>query len=177
MLEIETRHLLQNERMFKLKQPATLNLYDYLNIVWNQELKPSIFGVLAHRSMLRSSSELTVYNLILLVGFIFFIRNVRFNQTDSLWWAFAFIGVGYFILLLAFHHYPSYLVTRNISLGTQGRYLFIVIVPAYLVLSEFLLRNISKWMQVLVVMLVGFIFINGDFPYFLEHAPISWRAP
>lgn len=172
-----TRRLLQDERMFKLKQPATLNLYDYLNVVWNQELKPSIFGVLAHRSMLRSSSELTAYNLVLLMGFILFVRKVRFKRIDMVWGAFAFISLGYFILLLTFHHYPGYLASHNISVGTQGRYLFIVIVPAYLLLSEFLLRDFRNWMQLSVVMLVGFIFIYGDFPYFLQHAPMSWRVP
>ncbi|HEC17010.1 MAG TPA: phospholipid carrier-dependent glycosyltransferase [Sedimenticola sp.] len=171
-----TRVMLQNERMFRLKKPETLNFYDYLNVVWNQELKPSIFGILAHRSMLRSSAELTAYNLILLAGIIFFIRNIRFDQRDRAWGIFAFVCLGYFMLLLAFHHYPGYLVTHNVSLGTQGRYLFVVIAPAYLLLSEFLLRKLKKWMQVLVVILVGFVFINGDFPYFLEHVPASWRT-
>ena len=128
--------------------------------------------------MLRSSSELTAFNLILFIGFILFIRSVRFKRIDIVWGVFAIISFGYFILLLAFHHYPGYLVSHNISVGTQGRYLFIVMVPAYLLLSEFLLRNfIEKDVSYLVVMLVGFIFLYGDFPYFLQHMPMSWRAP
>jgi hypothetical protein len=56
----------------------------------------------------------------------------------------------------------------------QGRYLFPVIVPAYLVAARFLLLPFRRAFRVLLLVVVSLVFLAGDLPYFLRHATEAW---
>jgi hypothetical protein len=83
----------------------------------------------------------------------------------------------YLLFLVGYVNLRQFLITRPISLGVQGRYMFPVIVPVYILISQYLLTPFRKKIQFALVVLVGAMFILGDFPYFYWHATQKWFTP
>jgi len=170
------KRLLNNERQYKMAKPEDLNALDYMHLVWDQAMKPSIFGIQAHRSMLRTPNELWYYGLTCLVALLLMIRYIRFDGSDNLWLGMAVMVFGYYLFLVGYYNYTSYLQSHALLLGVQGRYLFHILVPAYLLMAEFLLRPFPKWGQVTVACVVAGLFIMGDFPYYLGRVTEVWGS-
>jgi len=168
------KRLLNNERGYKSATPESLNVLDYMHIVWVQAVKPSIFGIQAHQSMLRTPNELWSYGLIFFAALLLWVRKLRFDGTDRVWHGLAIMTFGYYLFLVGYYNYTGYLQTHALLLGVQGRYLFHVMVPAYLLMAEFLLRPFGSRVQLAVLLLVGGVFIAGDFPYYLSHVTPAW---
>ncbi len=169
-----TKRLLNNARQYKMTRPESLNLPDYLHLVWDQAMKPSIFGIQAHRSMLRSPNELWAYGLVCFAALLLMVRTIRFDGSDRLWLGMAAIPFGYYLFLVGYYNYTGYLQHHALLLGVQGRYMFHVLVPAYLLMAEFLLRPFPKWGRVVVAGAVAGLFIMGDFPYYLSRVTEAW---
>jgi len=168
------KRLLNNERQYKLAKPENLNVLDYMHLVWEQAMKPSIFGIQAHRSMLRSPNELWAYGVICFAALLLLVRYIRFDGPDNLWLGMAAMVLGYYLFLVGYHNYTGYLKSHALLLGVQGRYLFHVLVPVYLLMAEFLLRPFSKWGRVAVTFVVMGVFVMGDFPYYLSRVTEVW---
>lgn len=168
------KRLLNNERGHKSAAPENLNVLDYMHLVWVQAVKPSIFGIQAHRSMLRTPNDLWPYGLIFFAALLLWVRKLQFDGADRLWHGFAIMVFGYYLFLVGYYNYTSYLQHHALLLGVQGRYLFHVLVPFYLLMAEFLLRPFQRPIQWAVLLLVAAVFIAGDFPYYLEHVTPEW---
>ncbi len=168
------KRLLNNVRQYQMTRPEDLNVLDYMHLVWNQAMKPSIFGIQAHRSMLRSPNELWAYGLVCFAALLLMVRTLRFDGSDRLWLGMAGILFGYYFFLVGYYNYTGYLQHHALLLGVQGRYLFHLLVPAYLLMAEFLLRPFPKWGQITVAVAVAGLFIMGDFPYYLSHVTEAW---
>ncbi|VAX10705.1 hypothetical protein MNBD_GAMMA26-2433 [hydrothermal vent metagenome] len=168
------KRLLENERRVKQIQLASLNVFDYMHLVWVEAVKPSVFGIQAHQSMLRTPNELWSYGLIFFTALLLLVRNIRLDGTDSIWFGLAIVVFGYYIFLVGYYNYSGYLRHHAPLLGVQGRYLFHVLLPAYLLMAEFLLRPFQKKVQIAIALLVGGVFIVGDFPYYLSHVSEVW---
>ncbi len=134
------RRLLNNARQYKMAKPENLNMLDYMHLVWDQAMKPSIFGIQAHRSMLRSPNGLWAYGLTCFAALLLMVRTIRFDGSDNLWLGMTAVVFGYYLFLVGYYNYTGYLQHHALLLGVQGRYLFHVLVPAYLLMAEFLLR-------------------------------------
>ncbi len=171
------KRLLNNERQYRQVKPDNLNLLDYMHLVWEQAMKPSIFGIQAHRSMLRSANELWVYGVICFAALLLWVRAIRFDGSDNLWLGMAVLVFGYYLFLVGYYNYRGYLYNHALLLGVQGRYMFHVLVPLYLMMAEFLLRPFQKWGQIIVVVVVAVVFIMGDFPYYLSRVTAVWGNP
>jgi len=168
------RRLLNNARQYKMAKPENLNMPDYMHLVWDQAMKPSIFGIQAHRSMLRSPNELWAYGLVCFVALLLMVRTIRFDGSDKLWLGMTGMVFGYYLFLVGYYNYTGYLQHHALLLGVQGRYLFHVLVPAYLLMAEFLLRPFPKWGRIVVAGAVAGLFIMGDFPYYLSRVTGVW---
>ncbi len=170
------KRLLNNVRQYQMTRPEDLNVLDYMHLVWNQAMKPSIFGIQAHRSMLRSPNELWAYGLVCFAALLLMVRTLRFDGSDRLWMGMAGMLFGYYFFLVGYYNYTGYLQHHALLLGVQGRYLFHLLVPAYLLMAEFLLRPFPKWGQITVAAAVAGLFIMGDFPYYLSHVTEAWGS-
>ena len=168
------KRLLNNVRQYKMTRPDDLNVLDYMHLVWNQAVKPSIFGIQAHRSMLRSPNELWGYGLACFVALLLMVRTLRLDGSDGLWLGMAGLLFGFYFFLVGYYNYTGYLQHHALLLGVQGRYLFHVLVPAYLLMAEFLLRPFPQWGRVVVAGAVAGLFIMGDFPYYLSRVTEAW---
>jgi hypothetical protein len=168
--------LLQNERAFKQANPKLLPAWDYMQVVWVQAMKPTIFGIQAHLSILRDPWGLLPYSLILFVGSLLVVRGLRWADGERVWVYMALLVVGYYVALVGWFNYKNYLQEHALFLGVQGRYIFPVIVPAYLLLARFLLLPFRRSIQIALVIIVAAIFVMGDFPYFNRNVGEGWFA-
>jgi len=168
------KRLLDNERQYRLAKPENLNALDYMHLVWDQAMKTSIYGIQAHRSMLRSPNELWIYGVVCFTALLLWVRAIRFDGSDNLWLGMAAVVFGYYIFLVGYYNYTAYLQNHALLLGVQGRYLFHVLVPAYLLMAEFLLRPFPQWGRVTITCTVSGVFIMGDFPYYLGRVAEVW---
>jgi hypothetical protein len=168
--------ILQNERAYQRSRPKPLPRWDYIQIVWVQAMKPTIFGVQAHLSMVKDPWALLPYNLILFAAFALWIREVGWGPEERPWTHLAAVAVFYFLFLIGYVNYGDYLSSHAPFLGVQGRYLFPVLVPTYLVAARFLLEPFRKAIQIAVLIIITIVFVLGDFPYFLRHDSPNWYA-
>jgi len=168
--------LLRNELAYKQSNPDLLPVLDYMGLIWSRGMRPSIFGVQAHVSMLKTPSALLLYNVILLAAFLLWIRGCSWGGAGRTWVYLGCLALGYFIFLVGIFNYRGYLVSHAPFLGVQGRYVFPVLVPAYLVASRFLLAPFRRTIQVALLVAISTVFVYGDLPYFLRHAGNAWFA-
>jgi 4-amino-4-deoxy-L-arabinose transferase-like glycosyltransferase len=122
--------LLQNERAYRQSKPKLLPRWDYIQIVWEQAMKPTIFGVQAHLSMVKDPSALLPYNLVLFAAFVLWIRGVGWSRSERPWTYLAAISMFYFLFLIGYVNYGFYTSSHAPFVGVQGRYLFPILVPA-----------------------------------------------
>lgn len=170
----DARGLLQNEQKNKATKPVHLNVLNYMHVAWVQVMQPSIFGILGHQVMRPTFNELTLHGLVFFCALLLWMRYVQFNGSDSIWLGFAVLVMGYYCFLVGYYNYSAYLNSHTIFLGAQGRYLFHVLVPAYLLMAEFMMRPLGNKGQIILLLIVGSIFVVGDFPYYLEHVTHNW---
>jgi hypothetical protein len=168
--------LLRNELAYKQSNADLLPVLDYMGLIWSRGMKPSIFGVQAHASMLKPPSTLLPYNVILLAAFLLWIRGCGWGGAGRTWVYLGCLALGYFIFLVGIFNYSGYLVSHAPFLGVQGRYVFPVLVPAYLVASRFLLAPFRRTIQVALLVVISTVFVYGDLPYFWRHAGDAWFA-
>jgi hypothetical protein len=168
--------LLQNERAYRQSRPKPLPRWDYIQMVWIQAMKPTIFGIQAHLSMLKDPWALLPYNLILFAAFVLWIRTSRWDGTENGWIYLAVVAICYFLILIGYVNYKFYVNSHAPFLGVQGRYLFPVLIPTLLIVAWSLLRAFRRITQVAIVVLVSAVFMLGDLPFFIRHASPNWFA-
>lgn len=169
-----TLRLLRFEQGYQRTRPEPLPRWNYLHLVWDQALKPTVFGIQGHLSMLKKPRELLPYNLLLMAAFLLWIRSARWRRPERVWSWLGLIALVYFLILVGGYNYRTYLETHAPLLGVQGRYLFPVLVPAYLAMAHSLLSPLRRWLRIALLLVVAAVYIPGDFPYFLRHAGDAW---
>jgi len=88
------------------------------------------------------------------------------------------IAAFYGFFLMYGVNYQIYLYSGALGWALQGRYLFPVIGPIYVVSSYYLPRLFwSGRLQLGVVTAASVFFIASDFPYFLVHVTSDWFVP
>ena len=64
------------------------------------------------------------------------------------------------------------------DLALQGRYIFPVLGPIYIIVCYYLLRLFrSEYTRLVAAGAVSLLFIASDLPYFLLHATPDWFSP
>lgn len=166
--------LLRDERVYKARPSPTLNRFEHLQLVWDRGIKPTLFGIQAHRSMLMGPDDLLLHNLVFVAFAIAVIRGLRFRHDERFWVYLAVLAGGYVAYLVSGFLYASYVRSHSAFMGVQGRYVAPALVPAYLLAAEMLLRPLGRRLGVAVMAAVAAVFVAGDLPYFLRHASAEW---
>lgn len=166
--------LLRFEQGYRRTRPEPLPRWNYLHLVWEQAIKPTVFGIQAHLSMLRKPRDLLPYNILLMAAFLLWIRTARWRDPERVWSWLGLIALAYFLILVGGYNYGTYLETHAPLLGVQGRYLFPVLVPAYLAMAHALLTPLRRWLRIALLLAVAAVYLAGDLPFFLRHAGDPW---
>ena len=167
--------LIENERRYKSNPTPPLNRFDYLLLAWDRALKPTMFGIQAHHSMLKSANQTVAYEIILVAAILLTVRLIR--RSDQDWLVLSSVSGVYILFLVCFYNYAGYVQSHAPFLGVQGRYLFPVLAPVFLISSEFVLRPFRGQWKLLPVVVIATVFVAGELPYFRSHASPPWFSP
>lgn len=104
--------------------------------------------------------------------FLIFKNRKKLITVDK---ALILISVFYTLVLLYYNNYLTYYIKHNWKdLALQGRYIFPVIVPMYVVFSKYFLKikNRKIFRILLGILIVGFLL--GCIGYFFRNVPNDW---
>lgn len=141
---------------------------------WLNNILANFVGICAHRPMPKTANELAVYQFIFLFSFFTIIRYWRYDDAGFIINQSMVIVLCYALYLMLFHNYHIYLWSLNPTLGTQGRYIFPILVPLFGVIAFYISNYLKKEIAYLVIVCIASFFIWGDFPYFRSHADTAW---
>jgi hypothetical protein len=142
--------------------------------VWTNIMFERFFGILAHRTMVKRGVDLLPNLLIFLVGGVLLVRRMKTSDLHGTSIYLLFISVAYTLVLMFLVNYKLYLYYGSIAIDIQGRYIFLVLVPIYILVAYYLTGFGAKWWKWGVFIIVTAIFIYGEFPWFLEKVTQDW---
>lgn len=145
------------------------------SVPWGERVLSTVFGIMGHRSMHnRFPTLLPILGLLVLSAFAF-LRRWRPGATGGVPTCLAVLTVGYVVFIMYVFNYRNYLYYENFDVALQGRYIFPIIGPAYVLFSYYLMRLFRGGEARLVLAsLAAVIFILSDLPFFLYHATPQW---
>jgi len=154
-----------NGNIFTDKQ---INPYEYTK-KWVGYMKQRILGITGARSIYQNENQLFFINILIWLAFILFVRKFSFKKEKTLG-ALFFIFAIYALTLLIVINYKSYIISTQIDIGMQGRYLFPVLFIFIILFSHALLNYWkNNWIKIQIFLLTSITFIQQCFPFYYYH--------
>jgi hypothetical protein len=170
----DTFYLLMNYENLKRNPNLWMTPFQYLK-VWFESVAATIFGIKAHLPMYKDSRYLIPIYLLFAFSLSGFIARWRPGQSGWLPPCLALIAGYYAGFLLYRVNYDNYLNYGVPGITLQGRYLFPIMGPFYVLLCIYLLRLFrSDYIRISLALATAILFIAYDFPWFLAHATPNW---
>lgn len=170
----DTFFLLMNYENLKRNPQLWMGPAAYAKL-WFQNMLGTIFGIKAHLVMLKPPPYLIPVYLLLALASIGFILRWRPRESGWLPPALAAIVVFYAGYLMYEVNYDNYLNYGEPGLTMYGRYLFLLLAPAYVLMCRYLLLLFrSEYVRWSLALATALLFISYDFPWFLMHATPEW---
>ena len=142
--------------------------------VWSDIMLERTFGILAHKSMVKSGTDLLPYLLLLLMVGVLLVRRLNTFSLRGASIYLLFIAGFYALTLMQLVNYKLYFSIGVLAVDIQGRYIFPVLVPIYVLAAYYLAGFGSKLWQWGIFLTVTAIFIYGEFPWFLQKVSPDW---
>jgi len=145
---------------------------------WAKRMSASVFGILGQLLMFNEGvTLLPVAALIACAGFSI-IWRWRPGDAAGFPIYLAVTFAAYTIFILYAVNYRIYLYYGDFNIALQGRYIFPVIGPFYVLFSYYLMLLFKgKAARAAVAFAAALGFIVSDFPFFLYHATPYWFGP
>lgn len=160
----------------KYKKVQLLNPLEYI-VPWILRMMATIFGILGHISMFNKWPTILPFVVLMMLTVLGTLIRWRAREAGGLHTFLAVIAIFYGIFLMYAVNYRHYLHFENIKIALQGRYIFPVIGPIYVLSCYYLLRLFGgRYTRVVVFVATALIFVAFDLPYFLIHATPKWFA-
>ena len=133
--------------------------------VWFESMASTIFGIKAHLPMYKDTLYLMPLYLVMALSLLGFVIRWRPRESGWLPLCLAVIACFYAGYLLFKINYNAYLYYGTPGITLQGRYLFPVIGPIYVLLSLYLLRLFrADYLRIPLALVTILLFITYDFP-------------
>jgi hypothetical protein len=172
----DTIYLIKTHIANKQKGVPLLSPITYV-VPWGKRMMASVFGILGHLRMLNNGLTIQPFVALMILTILGII--IRWRTQEAGWFPAypAIIAFFYGIFLMYAINYRAYLSSENFDIALQGRYIFPVIVPIYILSCYFLLLLFrGKYARLGVFFITAIIFIAYDLPYFLIRATPEWFA-
>jgi hypothetical protein len=145
---------------------------------WVQRMASGIFGIFGHILMPSEGPMMWLFAALFALSGFAVIVLWRPSETTRLPLYLMVIAAFYGLFLMYGVNYTGYLDSGLADLALQGRYIFPVLGPIYIVSIYYLLRLLQDWrLRLGVSAAASIIFIASDLPYFLLHATPDWFSP
>jgi hypothetical protein len=144
---------------------------------WVKRMSATIFGVMGHISMFNQGATIIPITVMLVLAGAGMLLRWRYEDVVGIPMLLALICGGYMLIIMYVLNYKIYLYFESFGVALQGRYLFPVTGPFYVLFTYYLMRLFSNERARLgLAVVAAFIFIASDFPFFLRHATREWFA-
>jgi hypothetical protein len=152
------------------------NPLEYSIFVWPRNMLKTIFGILGHQTYY-SLHNLIFYQFLfywsIVQGFIDLSNNKRISYTTI---SLLLITIFYSIILLL-RNYDTELVYGFWHFALQGRYIFPVIAPIYILFTKILKSTPSKYLRLaILIFTIGLFIYGGPLTLILKYDTVfsSW---
>jgi hypothetical protein len=166
--------MIENYAKFKTGEIRFMGLPEYLPL-WIVRMAAGIFGVFAHLQVANYWPTIAPIALLALLALLAVL--IRWRPRDAEWLPTCLMAISgfYAIFLMYRFNYQVYLDTGAPFVALQGRYIFPVIGPIYVLASFYLMRLFNNRTARLGIWGGAvFIFIACDFPLFLARITPQW---
>ena len=140
--------------------------------VWVWEMVKRIYGIMGDMQLYNNPIIIPFYIIFFLIAALLGICNWKKLKKESKHLSFVFIF--YFLILFFVQNYNMYLKRGFPALALQGRYIFPVIIPFYILIILFLSRIRQRWLRVLVFVGLIVLFIISCYPFFFLNVDSNW---
>lgn len=140
--------------------------------VWIWEMTRRTVGIMGDDSLFASNVIVPFYIFFLLISTV--IGGLNWKKFSREIKYISIVTLFYSLVLLFVQNYDMYLKRSYPALALQGRYIFPVIAPLYIliVLSFGMIKR--KWLRVLIFVGLIALFIIGGLPFFISNVDPSW---
>lgn len=145
------------------------------SVLWAKRMAAGIFGVLGHLAIPAKWPSIAPVAFLAMLTLAAII--IRWRPSDASWFPtyLASIAGFYCTVLLYWVNYRGYLENGAPYLALQGRYLFPVIGPLYVLASYYLMRLFNgRYMRMGIFAAAVLILLICDFPLFLARVSPAW---
>jgi hypothetical protein len=167
-------YLVNNYLQRRYSGEPLMSLPEYV-LPWAKAMLASAYGIHGHLIMLNDGAALIPIIALATCVVIALLIRFRLREIAGLPAVLAAITLFYGLFLLYFFNYTTYQFYESFVLALQGRYIFPVIAPIY-VLSSYYLLQVGKRerLRVTTALTAACVLIASDFPFFLYHVTPDW---
>jgi hypothetical protein len=170
----DTFYLLMNYEKLKRNPQLWMGPLQYTK-VWIENIVSTIFGIKGHLPMYKDFRYLIPIYLLMALSLVGIVVRWRPRQQGRLPSYLAAIACFYAGYLMYKINYNAYLYYGVPGFTLQGRYLFPVLGPIYVLSCYYLLSLFhSEKIRLALTLVTALLFIGYDFPWFLAHATPNW---
>jgi hypothetical protein len=167
-------YLAKNYVQYMSNGPGLMSPLSYI-IPWGQQMLSGVFGIAGHLSM--NSIWPTNLSIVVLMALTTLAILIRWRpRKEELLPSLLGIVAGFYgVFLMYAVNYRIYIYFASFPLALQGRYIFPIIGPLYVLTCYYLLRLFNgKHARLCLTAAAAFVFIASDFPFFLTHVTPDW---
>jgi hypothetical protein len=170
----DTFFLLMNYEKMKRNPQLWMGPFSYVKF-WFQNMLGTIFGIKAHLGMFKPPLYMVPVFILTALSTLAFLFRWRPRESGWLPLGLVAIAVFYAGFLMCDVNYNNYLNYGEPGLTVYGRYLFLVMSPACVIMCHYLpLLFRSGCLRWSLLLATSLLFISYDFPWFLAHATPEW---
>jgi type IV secretory pathway VirB2 component (pilin) len=139
---------------------------------WIVEMFRRIYGIMGDRFLFMPYEYVSFYLLYFFIGIYLVFKNRKNLRVQEK--ALVVISVSYGLFLAYYVNYKAYITHDWMDLALQGRYIFPVLAPVYIVFSKYFIQmKNKKLLKILMgILIVGFLL--GSIGYFFLYVPNDW---
>jgi 4-amino-4-deoxy-L-arabinose transferase-like glycosyltransferase len=139
---------------------------------WIWEMSRRIYGIFGDMQLYAKDVIVPFYIFYFLVASVIGICSWKKLKKEAKY--ISAISIFYMLVLLIVQNYDMYLKRGYPALALQGRYIFPVIVPFYILLVFFLNKIKPKWLRAAVFAGLTILFVIGCWIFFFRNVDVSW---
>jgi len=170
----DTFYLLMNYENLKRNPHLWMGLLAYTR-VWLETEVATIFGIKGHLIMTKDRPYFIPYYVVMALAFLGFL--LRWRPKKSGWLPLSLAGIICFYagFILYEINYNAYLYYGAAGLTLQGRYLFPLLGPFFVLMCIYVIELFRpRYIRTGLALSTALLFISYDFPWFLAHATPEW---